>query len=147
MKSVAFQVIRHNRLRDRVLTVLGRSMQKEMKRMCGLITPSILRSRDPQNVQSFKWQMLIEELKEKAPILFQVLASCAYKKPPKEGKKTYQVKDEVVVGICAAILLRHKSSKMNLVQRINSMILFSNHAGKMVWSTPKYTMYFSNACM
>lgn len=132
MKSVAFQVMKHKILKNHVLKVLGRHIKKEMKAMCGVITPSVLHSYDPETVQSFKWQVLIEELKQRAPTLHSVLASCAHKKV-RAGRRSYQVKDEVVIGVCASILLRHKSCKMNLLQRIMAMILYSNHAGKMVW--------------
>lgn len=100
--------------------------------MCAVLKPSILRSLKPETVQSFKWQMLIEELKERAPTLHSVLASCAHKKVRTDGRRKYGVKDEAVVGVCASVLLRHKNCNMNLFQRIMSCILYSNHAGKMV---------------
>lgn len=132
IKSVAFQVMKHKQLRSRILKVLGTSIQIELKKMCDMNKPSILRSNDPVVVQSFKWQVLINELKENVPTLYNILACCARKKPMKQGKKSYRVKDEVVIGICASVLLRHRNCKLNLIQRIVSMILYSNHAGKMV---------------
>ena len=41
-------------------------------------------------------------------------------------------KDSAVLGICAALLLRHRNHHLNLVQRIMSLILHCGHAGKQV---------------
>ena len=140
MKSVAFQVMKHEKLKKQILKVLGRHIKKEKKAMCALKgntlhTPSILRSSDPETVQSFKWELLIDEMKQKAPTLYSVLASCAHKKVRNKCRRSYQVKDEVAIGVCASVLLRHRNCKMNLLQRIMAMILYSTHAGKMVWLT------------
>ena len=40
--------------------------------------------------------------------------------------------DNAVIGMCAAILLCHHNSHMNLVQRIISTLLYSGHAPKQV---------------
>lgn len=49
------------------------------------------------------------------------------------------MKDESIIGICAAILLRHHNPQMNLVLRIVSLLLYSGHAPKLV-STIGYTL-------
>ena len=138
VRSVAFQVARHKQLREQILNVLGRKIQGEMKNLCSLLIPSVLRTYNPEAVQSFKWKTLIEEIKERAPTFYSVLANCAYKKPKKLGSKSYRIKDEVVIGTCASIFLRHRSCKMNMIQRIISMILYSNNAGKMVCNLTEF---------
>ena len=45
---------------------------------------------------------------------------------------SYAVDDTAVIGMCAAILLRHRNTHMNLVQRIISTLLYSGHAPKQV---------------
>ncbi len=130
--SVGYQVMKHNNIRSHVLKVLGRDIRKEMKTMCSVMSPSILRETEPEVLQSFTWESLIEELNVKAPTLLNVLRSCVAKKPVKPGRRSYRVKEEAVIGICAAILLRNRNQSLNLVQRIVSMILYSNHAGKRV---------------
>ena len=47
-------------------------------------------------------------------------------------RASYRVNDEAVIGICAAILIRHQNPQMNLLQRLISMILYNGHAPKMV---------------
>ena len=46
-------------------------------------------------------------------------------KPGAQNTKT-------VVGVCAAIILKHRQPKMNLLQKIISLILYAGHASKKV---------------
>ena len=39
---------------------------------------------------------------------------------------------DAVVGMCAAIVLNHGNPKMNLVQRMNSLIVYAWHCSKKV---------------
>ena len=41
---------------------------------------------------------------------------------------SYRVTDDAIIGMCAAILLRHHNTHMNFVQRIISTLLYSGHA-------------------
>ena len=39
---------------------------------------------------------------------------------------------DAIIGICTAMLLKYRYSKMSLVQRILSIILYAGHSGKEV---------------
>ena len=83
---------------------------------------SILRS---NNIESFTWEKLLDELKHNAPTFLGFLQTCVH-------TSTLRSNSEAVVGICAAIILKHRYNRMNLVQKILSLILHAGHAGKQV---------------
>ena len=118
------------------LKVLKKYLQKEMTQVASFKEGySCLRQKDLESLQNFSWETLNLELQSKAPTLYAVLEGCVNVR--RKGKKSLQTqhsKNLAILGICAAILLRHRNHHLNLVQRIISLILFSGHAGKKVYS-------------
>ena len=102
--------------------------------MCATTKPSMLQESTPEALTLFDWNKLESELESQAPSLFSVLRSATIVNvpPSKARKKTYRVKQSQVLGICAAILLRHRNQSMNLVQRILSVLLYNGCASKQV---------------
>ncbi len=137
-RSIARQVVNDRRIKERVVTLLGEKIRSEMEEMCSLRDISILRSTSPGVLQTFKWESVLTEMQELAPTLLRFLRSCVQRtrKVPSKGQtpgqRTYRASDDTVVGVCAAILLRHRSQGMNLVQRMVSLLLYSGHAPKQV---------------
>ena len=48
------------------------------------------------------------------------------------ARKTRSVNADLVVAVCCAILLRGRSQRMNLLQRIVSIVLYCGHSSKRV---------------
>ena len=94
--------------------------KKELKNMA---VNSFLKSGD---VKGFKWSSLLKELKQYAPQFLSVLTSII---PSKKHQNQC-----AAIGMCTAIILKHTSSKMSLVQKIVSLILYAGHASKQVFS-------------
>ena len=90
---------------------------------------SILRKRSPDAIKSFTWADFIQEMD---PVFCQILKECVHRKRSKPSKQgtSYAVDDAAVIGMSAAILLRHRNTHMNLVQRIISTLLYGGHAPK-----------------
>ena len=66
----------------------GREIQKEMKRMCATMKPSMLRASTPEALASLDWNKLESELESRVPSLFSVLRSATIVNvPPSKGKK------------------------------------------------------------
>ena len=94
--------------------------------MCSVDVHSILRNSSPDVVQTFDWKDFITELEQHAPVFLTMLRGCiGPKKQPKYN-------EDAILGICAAILLKYQSQRMNLIQRLLSLILYSGHAEKLV---------------
>ncbi len=129
--GIARQCMKDAKIKSSVIQLTVKTIKKEIKAMCAYKNGSLLLDRSSYGLSSFNWDNLIEELKRHAPTLFEILHGCVTRKKPKNSR-SYRVKDEGVIGICAAILLRHQNHHMNLVQRILSLLLYSGHAPKMV---------------
>ena len=122
-----------SKIRKRIVQLVGDRIRKEMKTMCGLSSISLLRDFTPERLRSFQWEDLVDEMQQNAPTMLEILRGCVARKERKSRLgRLYRVKDESIIGVCAAILLRHQNPQMNLIQRIVSLLLYSGHAPKQV---------------
>ena len=130
--SVAKQAMSHTRIRQFILKRVGKLIRKDMERICSKQASSILRKRSPDAMKSFTWADFIQEMEQSSPVFCQILKECVHRKRRKVSKQgvSYAVDDAAVIGMSAAILLRHRNTHMNLVQRIISTLLYSGHAPK-----------------
>ena len=103
----------------------------------------MLRKRTVAAMKSFCWRDFVKELEATSPVFCAVLKECVERKRRKVSKRgtSYKVDDSVVIGMCAAILLRHRNSNMNLVQRILSTLMYGGHAPKKVHVTCMHAIY------
>ena len=91
----------------------------------------------PDDLQSFTWDKLCEELKRRAPTVHSFLTACCdvkqRQRPLKSAKRvTRHTNPSAVVGVCTVVLLRHRNQRMNVLQHLVSLILHHGHAGKQV---------------
>ena len=71
-----------------------------------------------ESVNRFSWDLLAKELESKAPTLYGVLSICVDVRRRKRKTKTSKQKSSsntAMLGVCAAILLRHRNQEMNLL--------------------------------
>lgn len=136
---IARQAMKDVKIRRKVIEIMGKELSKELKHVSSLKVNSLLRDRTHQAVESFSWSQLNQELKKEAPATFSLLTQCAHVKRrtrKDKGKGSGSAhrlpNDDAIVGLCMSILLRGRSQRMNLVQRILSMLLFGSHAPKQV---------------
>lgn len=108
-----------------MLNKIGRVLKGEMKIMSQVKTGSILRSGSYDDMKVFQWETLLEELKLHAPVLYNILDSCT-------STKHQRINRSATIGICAAILLRYRCSRMSLVQKVLMLVLHASHCGKQV---------------
>ena len=91
----------------------------------------------------FSSLLFIEEMKAHAPSVLTVLRGCVHGRRRSRAKKQKSRMTDVdtLVSVCCAILLRGRSQKMNLLQRIISLILFCGHASKRVSNAIENKVY------
>lgn len=97
-------------------------LHQELRYLCSDRLNSVLRS---SKVEEFSWDILLDELKTHSPLYFAMIQGCTKTQTPRKNH-------DAVVGMCTAILLKHKFSKMSVVQKMISLILYGGHAGKQV---------------
>ena len=93
-------------------------------------SPSVLlvpRANQKQQLESFSWEQVFIELKEKVPLLLDVLAAVAI---PSDKDVT----GKEVPAICTAycILMNQRWKELSLLQKINSVALGFGHATEKV---------------
>ena len=127
------QVMRHKRIKEGILRETGRIFRTEMKQLCKMNPPSMLRDNSLDALTSFTWDAFVGELQERCPTLLQCLQQATKRKRRvSKARKSYAIQDNTVIGLCAAIIMRHRHVRMNLVQRIISLLLYSEHTSKQV---------------
>lgn len=120
--TIAKECFKDPTTRKFALDCLGNILRKEMKVMMSDNTNSILRGSD---IKCFTWDILLNELKQHSPNFFHLLGCLTKTKSTRPNEKA-------TIGVCAAILLKHRYFKMSLVQKITSIILYSGHTSKQV---------------
>ena len=73
-----------------------------------------------EGLKEFEWDALIGELSTHAPVLLGVLQAATKTRSPRTNTNA-------VIGICAAIIFKQRNSKMSLVQKIISLVLYAGH--------------------
>ena len=124
-QALAKECLKQPETREYILRSIAVLIRNEMKAMCSDRINSVLRSTDINDLHEFTWDRLLTELRKNAPIFLRVLHAASETRLPRKNKNG-------VVGVCAAILLKHRFSKMCLGQKILSLILYAGHSSKQV---------------
>ena len=102
--------------------------KEECRQMCSRKHgDSVLRFLSVLELRDFKWKMLTQELKKKAPTLLTLFRAAA------ESKKF--LSSDSIVGMAASMILYGRKSQLCIPQAVNSVILYTGHCSKMVWTT------------
>jgi hypothetical protein len=129
-KSIARQAVCDARIRSHLLNYLGKHVMKEIRQLSSI---TVLRKRDLGSIQEFTIQSVVQEMEQCAPSLLAILRNCLAQRRAQTPKSKTRIFDvDHVVAVCCAVLLRGRSQRMNLFQRLISIILYSGHASKKV---------------
>lgn len=120
--AIAAEVFKDPIIKKYVLIKLGVLLRRELMVMCSENAQSVMRNCD---LLSFSWNRLLSEMSSNAPVLLAILQSCTHTQRPRQNRNA-------VVGMCCAVLLKFRFSKMSIVQRIISLILYAGSSGKQV---------------
>ena len=129
--SIARQVVADRKLLKRTVPLIGKTMAQEMKALCSVDAESILSRTDAATLQAFSWKQLLNELHKTAPITTTLLSNsltCLRSSRSKKGPR--RANNDAIVGLCCGLLARARSQKMNLIQRLISVLLYGGHASK-----------------
>ena len=104
--------------------------------MCSATVNSVILNSRPENMATFHWSQLEEELKKNTPLLWNILITCT-----KRRRNSSTCTPSNVPCVCAAVLLNCHNSRMSLVHKIISCILYAGHSYKQVLLAWKHTGY------
>ena len=120
--ALATEALKNPTTKRYIVKKVGILLRKELVSMCSDKTKSVLKT---LSLEEFTWKHLISELSTTAPTLYSLLLSCTHTRKPRQNR-------DAVIGVCCAVLLKFRYSKMNLWQKIVSLILYAGRSGKMV---------------
>ena len=135
-KTIAVESMKDPSTRQVLVKLFGKEVRKEVRSMA---SESFLSSQSKDDLKNFQWDRLHTELSLKAPLLLNILFDVTKTRVPRPNS-------HIVIGICVAILLKHRNPKMSLLQKIISLVLYAGHASKQVCNSLKY-MSIHNGCM
>ena len=124
--SLAVECLKDPIIKRYLLKRIGVLVRNELRYLCSDSASSILRSQRVTGLKEFSWEKLLNELKASAPIFFSILCECTH-------TRGHRLNEAAVVGMCAAIILKHRYPMMCLVQKVLSLILYAGHTGMQVW--------------
>lgn len=112
-------------VRKHILKLVGKAVHKEMKTLCSDSANSIIRCDDLQKLKKFTWQSFSSEISKFAPVLKAVLQST-------NNTRTTKTNFDVIMCMCVALIMRTRNPRMNLVQKMLSLILYAGQTSKEV---------------
>ena len=104
---------------------MGVSLRHEIARLCLDNSTFVLRKKLPNTLNEFSWEGIVNEAKELAPKLTELLLSCTKTRKPRKNQKA-------IIGLLFAIMCKHHRPALSLIQQVVSLILYSGHASKRV---------------
>ena len=133
-KSIAQKCMRDRKIKKNIFDLLSKDIQHELTKMCSGKSASPFRTSSRADLEDFSWISLTSELEKKAPTLHSVLQICTNVKRRIRPLRTpwKRPSNNVILCVCACIILRHRSQQMNTLQKIVSLILHRGGASKQV---------------
>ena len=101
------------------------SVQHEIASLCSDKVDSVLREKSVNAVEMFSWDVVMEEMKTRAPTLLSLFKTCTHTKRPRNNHNA-------VIGIITAMLCKHRRPTASLLQRLVSVVLYAGHVDKSV---------------
>ena len=80
---------------------------------------------------NFTWNVLVEDLKERAPTFFRVLSMVASHSDHRNKSKAGNAHNPGI-SMAAAVILKERNREMNGIQSLVSLIMFATHVNKQV---------------
>lgn len=127
--SIAVEATQNVKTRKHVVATLGRLVRKELQTLCSERVNSIQRTRSAKSLKEFGWSGIIEEAREHAPTLVQLLTSLTRK----NDRSTELSKAQLgAIGMMLSVMCKIRNPRMMLFQRVMSVILYAGHSAKQV---------------
>ncbi len=124
-KALVEECFNDNITRSYIFDKIGRLLCEDIRNMCSDTVCSVLRNRNTKSLKEFRWSSVMEEMQTHAPYLVNIFLACTKTKVPRNNRVP-------MVCLCAAILFKFRYLRMNVVQKIITLILYNGHCGKQV---------------
>lgn len=122
-KSVAAALMKHQGMRDALYEEACDVVNKEIKDLCSIGEPSLLRATSAEDLACVKWEKINNELKNRAPRFHQFLTASVSN--PSHARNVFKKGAAIVPPMCDAAcqLLSVYNEGMSATRRFKSVIL------------------------
>lgn len=124
-KTIAVECMKNKASCNHAIAIISSTIHKEIRTIASTNTQSILHCKSKDSIKNFEWRNLQMEFTKYAPVLFRILTAATKTRVHRPNQFT-------VIGMCFAMILKHRNPKLNLLQKIVSLILYSGHSSKEV---------------
>ncbi len=121
-KKAARECLSNDKIRLYIVNKIGQIVRGELKKMC--TSNSKFTCHSPEDLSQFNWNEMYDQLQQNTPVFLSIMESATQTRANRCNR---------VAVICAAVLLKFRFQKINLVQKVVSLILYSGHASKEVY--------------
>ena len=122
----ARNILKSPSLSDATMDEIKCIVKHECEQLCKKTpTPSCLRVAAVKDLSEFRWEPLVKELQNTAPVLTSVLYAAA-------EESTQAKPSEIAVCMAASLLLRHRCQHMCKLHLMVSSLLYAGHTAKRV---------------
>ena len=122
-RKLAGECLRDDKTRHSIILSLQKLIQTELKKLSSM--QSSLLDQSPDTLKSFTWNAIYDELKKNAPIFLSFLMAATQTKTPRSNRIA-------VMCVCASVILKYRFKRINLFQKIVSLVLYAGHCSKQV---------------
>ena len=122
---LAAECLKIPKVKNYIISKIGKLIRVELCKLCLQQSTSTLRDHSKSVLTGFSWDTLEVELLSTAPVLLSILRACTETKKPRNNRTA-------VIGMCAALILRHRFTGMSLIQKMISLILYAGSSEKQV---------------
>ena len=122
-QQMAHKIWQHKLLRAEVVKYVLRSIAAECSSLCSTKNQSMARQSNSQDMMNFDFESLCLEWKNKAPLFYSFLMSCALSGRRKDVKTVSWLPSVAMAG---AVLLRERSRGMDAVQLLVTVLIRSS---------------------
>ena len=123
--SFAFQCMKDEESKRYILKHVGNILREELRHFCSDTFNSMLLHSDASDLKAFDYNDVLKEAKECTPVLHQLLTLCLLNTTPKRNTNA-------VISAIICLLAKHRRNRMNLFQKVVSLLLYGGHCSKMV---------------
>ena len=131
--SIANAIIQNSTLQEAVLSIFLDKINAECSNLCQSGgTPSAFKYITLPALPQFNWSWFIDELKNKAPLLFGIVSTICFQNDQRNKFKTGPYHNPGM-SMAVALLLKERNMHMIGVQSIISLLLFAARVDKQVY--------------
>ena len=123
--SIADECLNDEDVSKYVIKKICKKVQLEIEALCSDRVDSTLKHHSREELLTFKWSNIYNELERHTPILLQVLLAATMTRCPRTNR-------EAVISMCAAMVCKLRRPQLSAAQKTLSLILYAGHASKQV---------------